>query len=500
MGPKGANIPIMANSMVLDIKKLVMPDGKNANYAPLEKAMDEFKDCGFNGFIAKIDADPNNNYKNSLLTEVLSKAESRNMFVIIFGSAFSVPSDTELSDLNKTASTKATDDEKIQVYTDYYILRVTKFIEACSDYESFGGVHLKDEPTLTQLQDRYTADSGQTIANFKTAIGSYYCLSNRYAIIKSLLPENAVLMVNLTGVQDSTKHIDIEGKTYLSYLDAYYNIEGNNSNSHPYLWSFDIYPITEHNYLLERNFYLAINSKDVDSVKLNQNGEVEVNYKFFYDDLKLFNEYSSGSNGIFWSYVQGMSFMGARFFHPLSQEQYLRFAAFSALAMGAQGILCWTYHQRGNEPQELYLSAPIDRQDRKTPVWYYAKKVIAEIRHFNNVFRGSKLLGYGHMINLYDTGQALKFPFGRLNGIRPFGDGYLVTRLRQGSSTEYVVVVNHSVRDYQEITLFFSSGTTILEMTPEGKAYGEPQAITVSSSGVNRILPPGGYLIYKYTV
>lgn len=511
MGPRGSEIPIIASSMVLDIQKLVIPDRENANYEPLEKAMNEFKECGFNGFIGRIDY----NYKDNLLPRVLSMAQTKNLFIIIFSDALNVPSDTLLKSWETQTATISSDSEKASEYKKIYDNRISDFLKACIRYNSFGGVSLNDEPTISELNRRYNPQPDTlSLSDFNTIEGSYYCLSNRYKIIKSILDENSsvadnsVIMVNLVGLHDA-EHIAVKGDEdnkvydYEGYLNAFSNII-KIPGYQPYLWSYDIYPIRELSYLLENNYQIAMEEQgekvNPDLVnKLDKNGQVIVNYKDFYEDLRLFNERTSGKNSVFWTYIQSMSYMAGLGFHPLAQEQYLRFAIFSSLAMGCQGIMYWTYHQRANQYTELYLSAPIDRQSMKTPVWYYAKKVNAEIRKYNSVFRNAKLEEYGHVGNIYNGAKLLESSIGCISKVYVNGSGVLVTRLSNGINN-YIVIINHNVREYQNILIIFSSGYTILEMTPNGQTSDSSQTIQISSPQLSRTLLPGGYLVYKYTL
>lgn len=482
-GPRGTELPIIASSLVENIYTI----SGNSQWTALEKALDELKECGFNGFFAGIGVIA----QETLLPGILQRVADRNMFVIISSDAFSVPSQDLL---NKWAAGKNTVSSLIEAYESGFKNRITNFLNICHKSKGFGGVLLADEPTKGILEAKFPKDPNKDpqLSDFNTPKGSYYCLRNRYNIIREYLHDNEVLVVNLVGDQNEDGHVT---EDYSAYLDEFENIS--DTSTKPDLWSFDYYPITEHNYLLETNYKLETNGSS--NIILSQNGVVDVGYKIFYDDLRLFQERAKKCNGMYWSNVRSMEFSKKYEYYPVAIEPYLRFAIFSSLAMGCRGITYWTYHQRGSNEHELFLSAPLDMQGRKTPAWFYAKKLNEEIRRFNYVFRNSKLSGFGHIGKLYDTGQNLKFPFGRLTGIRVFGDGYLVTRLTNGTSLEYIVIVNHSVTDYQEITSFFSSGTTIYEITPNGRFYGTPQQVTISSSGVNRLLPPGGYLIYQYT-
>lgn len=233
-GPRGSELPIIASSMVIDIKTLVMPDGKTADYTPLATAMDEFKECGFNSFIARLDYD----YMNTLLKGALSLAQAKNLFIIIVSDALDAPSAALLNLWDKNTPT-INGADKAKAYKDNFDGRISGFLKICGSYNSFGGVSLTDEPTLSQLKQRYNPEPNKLyFGDFATTEGSYYCLSNRYQIVRTAINKNSsisgnvVIMVNLVGIHETPTHI--EGAAYEDYLSAYSNLPGI-SGQQPYL-------------------------------------------------------------------------------------------------------------------------------------------------------------------------------------------------------------------------------------------------------------------------
>lgn len=495
IGPMGAEIPIIGSSLVPDVVGLIQ---NNSNGVELyEKALDQFKECGFNGFFVHVSYGSKD--LEDLLKTILSKALERNIFVIFDSSAFSAPSKDTIDAWKKEMEGLKDADEKCDEYKKKYKDMVDDFLKVCSRFENFGGITLQDEPTYDKLSRVYVENKELSLDDFDNEEGAYYCLSNRYNVIRGLMPEDKVIMINLVGDQSSDQ---LQKHTYQSYLDLFSNI-CQTDNQYPYLWSYDLYPITEYNYLLYKNFYEAKggiynNGNKMDEPDLTQNGNLTVQYHDFYDDLILFNDMTNSQGSIYWTFIQGMEFMASKNYHPLAKERFLRFMIFSSLAMGCQGIMYWTYHQRNNQTTELYLSALIDRDDARTPAWYYAKKINDEIMEYNSVFRGAKLLEYGHVGSIYDGCPLLKDSIGALFKISAIGTGALVTRLT-GGGYEYIVIVSHDIQYYQSITMYFNSSVSIEELTSQGDDDEDSEEpLKVKSSPITRLLAPGEYLIYRY--
>lgn len=210
--------------------------------------------------------------------------------------------------------------------------------------------------------------------NFDTPDGSFYSISNRYSLILQYSPSaNKVILENLVG-QPSDNHTGTATEEcFTKYLNAFGNLGGDAFK--PYLWCFDYYPIQEINALLSNNAGVVSN-----------NGIITVSYQRFYTDFDTFRVRAKACGGIFLYYVQSMAYAMGSYYQPRALESYLRFEIFSALALGAQGIIYWTYHQRPNTSKTLHLSALENMRDRKTAAWYYAQKVNREVQHFNFVF------------------------------------------------------------------------------------------------------------------
>lgn len=506
-GPKGSEIPIIASALVKDknLKDLDLKSEQGIEF--FRKALDEFKACGFDGFIAGI-----NNVSDNLsdtLEIILKEANNRGLFVIFGSDVFRQPSQDLLNSWEKewesvTANQgKSSILDKCNFFKSKFDSRISDFISECTQSypNSFGGVTLDDEPTYSALRRKYISTNGLQLSSFDNEDGLYYCLSNRYNIVKNFLPDNAIVLVNLVGDQN-WEHLD--NNSYLYYLNLFSNIM-NVSSEYPYLWCYDYYPIISYNYLLYKNFYIIKEGKKdngcpLDEPDLSRNGIITVLYENFYDDLWLFNYKTNNKNSVFWTFIQSMEYMAASNLHPLAKESFLRFMVFSSLAMGCQGVIYWTYHQRDNENLELYLSALLDRDGERTPTWYYAKKINGEIKKYSDVFRNSEFKGYGHVGEIYKDCNLLSTPLGIVENIEVSGKGVLVTQLDNGSK-EYIIIVSHDIINFQNITIKFSIVNrlikimTVQELTSDVKFF-----ITESQSQKQFSLNPGGYLIFSYSL
>lgn len=495
-GPKGTYIPIIANTLVPNLKSLISPTANSAgNYEAYEKALTDLAGAGFHGFIANIDyvnISSTPAIREEYVRQILTRAHNHGLFVIInnySGSDYGVkvPSQKWFKETADKALEKTEDKDKVTIYVDEYKALIKSFITLCQSTQGFGGVLLKDEPKQTQMTDSYPQDN-TNLNEVDNPHGLLYCLSHAYDIVASLLKDNEVLLVNLLpGLPNVNHGDDYPYKNYKCYLEAFATMRGT-TDDHRLLWSYDLYPIIEYNYLLKTEMCTQHKCDENKVPMLAKNGEITVQYNYLWADTALMQSKSAESGGIFWYYCQSMSYMPSEAnFRPAATEPYLRFQIFNNLAMGCQGIMYWTYHQRTNG-SELYLNAPVDMQNRQTAAWYYAKRINAEIMKYSAVFRGSKLNKWGHVGQLGDNCILLEGILHSLTSVQVTGKGVLATSLIN-STGNYIVIVNHDVVNYQDITLVFDNVKyRTVELT------GGPDPV----KEVHRTLKPGGYLIFKW--
>ncbi len=255
---------------------------------------------------------------------------------------------------------------------------------------------------------------------------------------------------------------------------------------HPVVWSYDFYPIA------------------------SRQGKTIVNVTDFFKYMQLFHDEAKTTGRPFWTYSMCMPYAyncgdvtpaaltdGTANGRLVPTEGELRFEAFSSLAYGAQGIVYWAYTQR--PPQgpltgttakysEYYLSAPIDIDGNKTEIWYSVRNVNNEIRAFNDVFYGCKVIDVVHTSKTYPGTKAYTPEFGYFKTLETGTEGVLVSHLHN-KGKDYIMIVNHDPLHPQTIQIEFQNPRKITEMLPTGKR----KPVTSKT----RTLSPGGYILYR---
>lgn len=362
-------------------------------------------------------------------------------------------------------------------------------------YYSFGGIFLKDEPKMDEITA--TCKSGMTEeACSKLLISRYDKIKDNY--------KDKLIYINLVGgpvgnfmeVDDANPQ-----KSYRDYVEAFQD------NFKPSFFCYDLYPITEVSRLFYEGTNVSLSKYDGKS-----EGQVEVGYSQFYTDLELFNRMSQGSGRPFWAFCESMSYINlgnSALYRPVALEQYLRFEAFSAIAYGAKGIAYWTYGMRRNgiddktnKVTESYISALLDRRDRKTASWYYAQKVNAEIKKYGTLLMNAEFIECRHTGNL--EGYEKEVIPVDLNGFEPFKSiksdkesGVIISVFTKSITEYYLVLVSKDVLEYQNIELEYDGLGELKELTPL-KSNVSPDNSIIKATKIIRILPPGGYRIFQW--
>lgn len=433
----------------------IVPDG---TYTIDESVFQEIRDCNFNAIslLGSTKPDMSNEVKKSICF-----ALKHDLNILLAGYYLNLH-DNGQPDLGLP---------KAKAYIDLYKGKVGNECEDESvrgkDYVA--GWQLKDEPSLDQLNDRTSGKLNlRNIVDYIRNAG-----------------DTRPIQINLLGGLDNPA--DKNDKTYYDkYLDAFNTLgifKRNNQETRELpLWSYDLYPITQKSCLIN------------ETCNLETNCELSINYSQFYKDLANFSKRAKDCGGVFWAHVQSMEYINGTTLHPAALESYMRFEAFSALAYGAQGIIYWAYMQHENNDKETYPSALIDRHRNKFPAWYFARRVNAEIQKYRNIFVGSKLVVAAHVGEIYEGCRVITATFGPLYNLKASGKGFLVSQIQKTGHT-YVIFVSHDVENYQTISVSFTAGVKVMEMTPttsHGKPLTEYLATNVPHT---RTLIPGGYII-----
>lgn len=310
------------------------------------------------------------------------------------------------------------------------------FIDAFKDEPNFAGWKLWDEPHYDDLN---------TVAE-------------KYKALYDAYPQK-LIYVNQAGVVN--KWFTGPYTNFLEFLDYFNNL------IHPEIWSYDYYPI------------------------IRKDGKLICQSEPFYFAFETFSEQSKKTGKPFWAYCESMAYDGSSSSMPVATEAYLRFEAFSALAYGAQGIVYWTYGQRKPNASENYKSALVNLNGKKSTSWFAAQKVNREIKKFNDVFYGCKILMVRHTGDkIYKGTKKLSGAIGPLQMVRSKEAGVMISRL-ENHNTKYIIIINRDVFNKQKITLELLPNKNIVEISSaKNKEYSWRNDINVT-------LDKGGYIIFK---
>ena len=225
-------------------------------------------------------------------------------------------------------------------------------------------------------------------------------------------------------------------------------------------------------------------SVDIYPVKTNNKGEIYVE-PILYKTMEVIRNVSEESNRPFWSYILSNKHWN----YPKPTREYLRFAVFTALAYGAQGLTYYSYVMPDfDKGKGEYSDAPIDWDGKRTDVWYMVRDINKEVHNLEDVFLGTKVIDISQTGSTIPEGTkrlaTLPEPFGIIesNGI-----GLTVSHLRN-KDQDYLVIVNRDVQKKQKVYLSNSRSVTRLYGNGKEKDY----------KGKSFTLDPGGYAIFKF--
>ena len=284
----------------------------------------------------------------------------------------------------------------------------------------------------------------------------------RYEYLKKL-DDSHFISYNLVG--QMSKSFTGPCKDLSAYVDSIgerFNLD---------VWSSDIYPISIYK------------------------GKLSVNYKGFYENLRVFSKKSKETGIPMWSYCESMEYETGDVKFPAATVPYLSFAIFSALSYGAQGIVYWPYWLNPSTPKYNLISALVDQEGNRSQAWYAAQKVNFQIRALTTVFLGAEMVEVRHtgMINMQGTYPYIR-DFGPLEELSNDVKGVLVSHLKNGNHS-YLVILNHDVTNKQKVRMKFKKNMTITQLKVSD--YGK-LSIGKVKSNMNITLPAGGYAVFEY--
>ena len=369
-----------------------------------------------------------------------------------------------------------------------YIERCTPVVQGIKNYmiandidtTIIGGYVLCDEPSL---------DYVNTLRQFQETIKS---LDPDVMSYSNLPPEAKFGNSSNVGMMHSYSSSASNREALISYLNRYCDIVC------PPMLSYDYYPFM-----------------------INSAGNLEIDFTDFYYNLSLFAHLSKARAIPFWAHCQSMNVVyltqgteGHRPYRPLPTQELLRYEAFNALAMGAQGIMYWAYSCHDTEdPRYYHNSALVDRDGHKTTAWAAAQAVNREIQKYDTVFLGCRLKGYKFIGDQYlrpTEVSTISDTVGNFTASVVSGKGALLSRL-SNNGREYVVAVNQDPVNPTKLRFKYRKPAigmpldTMIRFNDSTLVYPQhiglndnfyPPGLFVTHT-VDTVLAPSQYLIYR---
>ena len=362
------------------------------------------------------------------------------------------------------------------------IKQLRDYVNANANPELIGGYLITDEPLKSEIADLRAFHS--SIATIDSGALPWI----------NLVGEPAEAFMQKTGARRIYSDSLNQRETFKKYLSTFCDVVN------PAVLSYDFYPIMQ---------------RSADTL--------EINFKDFYYDLALFAHTSKARGIPFWAFCETANYIyqnpeSPDIYpqRPVATEEYLRFEAFNALALGAQGIVYWAYAMQDPNENGYYQSAVVDKNGNPGPSWDAVKQINKEIKEHSDVFLGATLEGYVFIGDQYQRPSEICFipapaPWDKLSAARVSGKGALISRL-SNKGKNYIVIVNQDPVKSSTIELsYYSKGNPPVA----NDTIGLPIFRDSIHSGINHIalrdslwwhrpttkrvtLRPSQYLIYQY--
>ena len=273
------------------------------------------------------------------------------------------------------------------------------------------------------------------------------------SVLEDKMVKNANTKTRFFNLLPAVGPKDLGAKNYKSYVEDFVELVN------PPFLSIDIYP-----------------------VKTRKDGEIYVE-PILYKTMEVIREVSEESGRPFWSYLLS----NKHWSYPKPKREYLRFAAFTALAYGAQGFTYYTYLMPDfDKDKKEYSYAPIDWNGNRTDVWYIVRDINQEIRNLEKVFLGARVIDVSQTGKTIPDGtkrlESLPLPF---KSIDSDGVGLTVSHLQNGEKN-YLLIINRDVQKKQKVR--------IDRTRPVTRLYGNGK--DKMDTGNSFMLEPGGYALF----
>lgn len=291
-----------------------------------------------------------------------------------------------------------------------------KIITRFKDHPALAGYYLGDEPK-SPLFTQY----GELAEKIRTFDNTHYCY------------------VNLPRITHFDPNFGRGTENYKAYMNDFL------SKIKPDFLSYDNYTI-----------YYPKDSK-----------ELMVDPHMF-ENLEVIRDAALKANLDFWAFCLTSSHTvgkGAKFrLYPVPSLGHMRLYVYSDLAYGAQGIEYFTYWQAGpdtvtNSYGDYFLTAPINFDGKRTPVYDSLKIINTEIKNLSFVFADAKVKWVRHTGNTIPEGttkldtELEKTPFKDLQA-----SGGLIVSLLEKADNSYLILVNRDCSNSVDLTIELKPG------------------------------------------
>lgn len=163
----------------------------------------------------------------------------------------------------------------------------------------------------------------------------------------------------------------------------------------------------------------------------------------FYENIELVAETARRVGKPFWAFAESHEALGRNPRVPTLAD--MRLQVFANLAYGAQGIQYFTYRTPDGPDESGYLSAPIGRDGRRTPIYDAVKQINGELAALSGVFVDSEVVSVGHTGGVIPSGTKQYVPVSPVTDLETEGQGAVVSLLGQ-KARRFLIIVN---RDYE---------------------------------------------------
>lgn len=212
----------------------------------------------------------------------------------------------------------------------------------------------------------------------------------------------------------------------------------------------------------------------------------------FFQNLEVVSKLAKYYHTSFWAFAHSVASNCGKegVSYPTPEENHMRVQIFGNLAYGAQGIQYFTYKCPHPYGGYTYYDAPIDLENKKTPVWYMVQNINRDVHALTWVFLGAEFLRAGHTNAVTPVGCARLTPAMLPEGITAVtsdGAGVCVSVLKNGSNL-FMMVLNGDIHNTQKVTI--AKNSAVKRVMMDGSTVND-------AAGTQEYeLTPGHFVLY----